>query len=616
MKTYLLPDIDDIAECKSDFAIEEKDKRLYQDFVFWDIETTERKEGDNRKLDFDMCVLKVVRLNNEKDFKIISEFRCLNIIDFESAVKTIINRYYKTVFIAHNTAFDIRYSNLLPILKRAKFEITMYYETMSTFVMSVQNDEHRVMFIDSMNWFSTKLGNLAKLVNMDKDMSKMTSENRAEKLEYCSNDVDILIAVFDRYKKWLWNNFTLNMKLTRGSDAFNLFRHTISKDLIRRSNNITHLRKEFGSYFGGRTEAFKIGKLPDEKWYKFDINSLYPFVMVHEDYPVRLLDSYFKITPDQAISKLDGHVGLAYVQADIDFPAIPVMNKKSPFYPIGKIGGYYTGKELEWILLHGTDIYIDEFHVYESKPIFKQVITELNSFKEKASQEGNELDRTNVKLIMNSIYGKFAQRNEQLEYSREALPNEVNDLYEVNDNNKLVLRERILNGDMYSVSNNILSAYSFPLIAACVTSNARQYLWDFMYKCGLNHIAYVDTDSIITNQAGNGPLMDNLDDTIMGKWKLEGVSNNVNIRGLKDYTFDGVDTIKGVPKRSEKLSDNTFKYERIGSLKETKAGTLTKPNDVHTVVKTLRRQYEKSILCTNCGYHAYKNVKFDHLLEI
>ena len=247
-------------------------------------------------------------------------------------------------------------------------------------------------------------------------------------------------------------------------------------------------------------------------------------------------------------------------------------------------------------------------HIYDKAPIFKTVIEKLNAFKEKASRENNVVDRTNVKLIMNSIYGKFAQRNEEIIDVKESKHNDVDTIYRIKEFGGLEVKSRIWQSKEYILERNILSQYSFPLISSVVTSNARMYLWKFIDEIGIQNIAYVDTDSIITNLTGKHILDGYTHSHEMGKWKFEGQTKNFIINGLKDYVFGDDVVIKGVPKKAKKLSDNSYKYETIGSLRETGLGTKEPDADIKEVVKFLNRQYNKSVLCETCGYHAWHGI--------
>ena len=63
---------------------------------------------------------------------------------------------------------------------------------------------------------------------------------------------------------------------------------------------------------------------------------------------------------------------------------------------------------------------------------------------------------------MNSIYGKFAQRNEEIIDVKESKHNDVDTIYRVKDQGGLEIKSRIWQSKEYILERNILSQYSFP----------------------------------------------------------------------------------------------------------------------------------------------------------
>ena len=283
-----LPEVSRIAHQRRRLNKPDLPKIQYQEFVFWDIETNTIEVNGKKKLQFDMAVLKHVKIYNNSTVEYLEYMRANTEKELHEIISRLIDNNKRIVFVAHNTAFDIRYSHLMDYMTRGKWYISLYYETMSTFMLNLKRERQRVLFIDSMNWFNMSLEKLGNHVGIEKQTENMYSPDRATRFEYCGNDVDIMIEAFARYKKWLWQSFGLNMKLTRGGDALNCFRTTLGNYDVKRPSDKLILRKELSSYYGGRTEAFKIGSLSGYTWYKYDINSLYPFVMANADYPVSL----------------------------------------------------------------------------------------------------------------------------------------------------------------------------------------------------------------------------------------------------------------------------------------------------------------------------------------
>ena len=97
----------------------------------------------------------------------------------------------------------------------------------------------------------------------------------------------------------------------------------------------------------------------------------------------------------------------------------------------------------------------------------------------------------------------------------------------------------------------------------------------------------------MVNVDGYENLMGQLDDDELGMLKLEWESDNVVIRGLKDYSIDGNDKIKGIRKDAEIIRDNVYSQEQFrgieGMIRDGDMDRIL----IKTVKKTLLRDYLK-----------------------
>jgi hypothetical protein len=89
---------------------------------------------------------------------------------------------------------------------------------------------------------------------------------------------------------------------------------------------------------------------------------------------------------------------------------------------------------------------------------------------------------------------------------------------------------------------------TFPGVSAVIQSIVRTELGGAIETCGLDRVFYYDTDSIFTDQIGYRRMVDagcvSVDE--LGKWKLLGTYNNVEIRGIKNYIADAVRVCAGL----------------------------------------------------------------------
>jgi hypothetical protein len=83
------------------------------------------------------------------------------------------------------------------------------------------------------------------------------------------------------------------------------------------------LNLERGSYYGGRTECFKIGQFTGDKYYYLDINSMYPAVMYDNFYPTK----YFNYLTNCSITLLSIYIRKYCVVARVK------VDTKEPYFP-------------------------------------------------------------------------------------------------------------------------------------------------------------------------------------------------------------------------------------------------------------------------------------------
>ena len=212
----------------------------------------------------------------------------------------------------------------------------------------------------------------------------------------------------------------------------------------------------------------------------------------------------------------------------------------------------------------------------------------------------NELERTILKLLLNSLYGKFGQRKKYETTYFKKIPfyiiqklKQRGEYYEL----KMFSSER---EDCYLITENkkLEKSYiSIATIASYITSQARIKLLEGLINNSNKGIGYCDTDSIFLEKYENPNLAISNE---LGDWKLED-KEVIEVRGLKNYSYieNGLfyDAIKGVSKNSKKIGDYKFQVTKVVKTKEglrrnietgapiTKEKTISNKYDKRTIIK-------------------------------
>jgi hypothetical protein len=330
------------------------------------------------------------------------------------------------------------------------------------------------------------------------------------------------------------------LNLTQASAAMRYWR-TISEQTIpvitgQEGVEFYDLFKPY--YYGGRVESFRKG-IVEERFSVADITSAYPFAM-QEFHPFGR--SYMSITKQSQLKgiALEGpsfydvygvSAGAFPFRGDDDGLEFPHDGKKRLYQVTG------------WELITALDLGL--LRDWNIKACFR--FQELNSFKEyiahcwierkKAIDAGDDANKLFYKLLMNSLYGKFAADPRNYGsfkiYPREYEPVLLSEKHEQETGEQFagymgpwILTEAPLKEDEQRFYNVATSA--------SITGYVRAYLLRSMHKC--RGVIYCDTDSIAAYDTSRLNFGKNL-----GDWQIEGEFDKAALAGKKLYAFRKTD---------------------------------------------------------------------------
>lgn len=325
-------------------------------------------------------------------------------------------------------------------------------------------------------------------------------------------------------------------------------------------NKLTKELEEFGraAYMGARVEVIK--PILNRRGYHYDVNSLYPFVMKSNSFPIGKYKKYTGRMAEfayQAWKKGAFKHGLVKAKVyipDMYIPPLPYREDKL-YFPVGKFNGTWTVEELSLAESYGAQVYIEEGIFWEEgEYIFKRFIEKMEY--EKTHSKGAR--RNFFKLIQNSLYGKFGMRRERETYMN------IEDEAALMAKKKPYVKIKLFGDkELILTSRKTFADYIRPHIAAYVTSYARMYLYLFIMTY-VDEVYYFDTDSLILDV----PMKEEyIDEKEYGRWKLEREIEQAIFLQPKLYaekTIDGKEVLKskGLIKDYRKTIDFR-RYEEI-----------------------------------------------------
>lgn len=417
----------------------------------------------------------------------------------------------------------------------------------------------KATFIDSLKIIPFSVDAIAKSFGLE--ISKLELDYNAyrevgheltkDEEDYIKNDV---LIVAKALKVLFEENLT---KMTTASNSMNDYKSLLSKSRFKHLfpkidyEIDADIRK---AYKGGFTYLNPIYKEVDVKvGVVLDVNSLYPSVMYEK--PLPFGEPYFyegKYEEDKIYPLYIQMITCSFELKENKIPTIQIK-RSSEFIP----NEYLTSSNNEIVTLTLTNVdlklFLEQYNVYELDYVcgwkfkcltglFKDYIDKWIRRKNEATVSGNLGQRTLAKLMLNSLYGKFATSQDA--QSKTPFLGDDNIIHY-----KLLEKER--KDGVYIPVGAFITAY-----AREKTIRTSQAIKDYsIEKYGRDMYIYSDTDSIHTLL----PIEElkqfcDIDPVRLGAWKHEGTFSKARFVRQKCY-LEMIDdkmkiTCAGLPKSS------------------------------------------------------------------
>lgn len=464
--------------------------------------------------------------------------------------------------VAHNAEFDFRVSDGFGMLPLSGYKMVKGLYDSAMFTLFWRKGRSTIVVINSYQWLPVSIEALGKILAIPKMTMPEFSAPDSEWFPYCERDVEILAKAVDAYRQMVLEHDLGTFSLTIASQAFTAFRHRFEHDNIYIHNRAPALELERDGYYGGRVECYRLGEFKDGPYYKLDVNSMYPSVMKELPYPVKLLTVRDNPSIGDVWTWALSKYVIARCKLNTDRPLYPKRFGGRLTFPIGEYSTVLHQAELLTALNYKHLVSVDRIAVYDRGDLFSSYVSTLYALRRKYEDKGNAVFAYIVKLLLNSLYGKFGQRGRTTTIVGETKPGEcwVREAVDAETGDPIIYR--CINGTIWKEERQGESYHSFPAIAGAVTAYGRHQLLSLIFKASWPNVFYVDTDSLIVNAMGLRLLSNALSPTELGGLKIEAEADEMLLLGLKRYTFGGDVKNKGIKKNAKLIGPDLYQVEK------------------------------------------------------
>jgi len=367
---------------------------------------------------------------------------------------------------------------------------------------------------------------------------------------YNKKDCIILYKVWHDFQILIYNVFGLNINIfsTLSGLAFGIFRAKFLKDKNIKINVTTNeIDKTIRpGYTGGHVDIYKPHGF---NLWKYDINSLYPYVMKNFELPS---GKCLFFEGDRDLKDLYGIVFAEIIAPTtgpcLDIPILLVKGKITngkTIAPLGSWRGWYFTEELKFAVEQGYKVKVLKGYLYEKANLFDTYVDFLYDLRLQYSKD----DPMNLicKLLLNGLSGRFGLKL-NLEKNKFVMIEGISakDLTEMED---------LLDfGNGYGLMShkdpknlNLSDTFTPTLVSLPVSMAIASLARIIINKIKLEYkdnLFYSDTDSLVLDC----PLREDLvSSSELGKFKFEGIIEEGIFLGPKFYALkmsDGTEVSK------------------------------------------------------------------------
>jgi len=255
----------------------------------------------------------------------------------------------------------------------------------------------------------------------DQFVNKMWSF-KDEAIKYCELDCISLFEVLTKFNELIYNEFKVDPSkaLTLPSLAMRIYKthylpnyHSTNQFSVYQLNGLPefNIRK---SYTGGAVDVYIPHNKDNEILYLYDVNSLYPSVMLNNPMPigqpVAFLGNIRQVNVNAFGFFYCKIISPNYLEHPILQRTIKISNGLRTIAGLGSWEGWIFSQEMDNAMKYGYTFEILHGYQFEKGYIYKDYITKMYDLR--LQYPKGEAMNLNAKLLMNSLYGKFGMKTD------------------------------------------------------------------------------------------------------------------------------------------------------------------------------------------------------------
>lgn len=463
----------------------------------------------------------------------------------------------RLVVVSHDLGVTLRVARGFHYLPLLGWEVKLARLDRGAALVVWRKGRRTLVMVDALAWLSGTVDELGAVLGVQRlPLPKAESDDEGHHAR-AARDLWIVRESFLRVMEWVTSSDLGNWRPTASGQVFQAWRHRFMTHGILAHDDVDAREAERRAAWAGRCEAWRHGTLRGGPWVEWDYRAAYATIAALEAVPVALEGSTARMTWHRWRTSLDTHALLADVRVTTETPVVPAQGPHGIVWPVGTFSTTLWDCEVEALCEAGAGVELGRVWLYRKAPALAAVAEWILDLMDGPGRGGDPLVAMLAKGWSRSIVGRFAARWPRWQPWGDAPHEDVRsvriiDLASGDRSDALHLgRRMVIEGALQDAPD------SAPQVTSWITARARVKLWTLMRAVGLEHVVYVDTDSLIVDPVGHLAMERLAPEGV----RIKGTYRDLTVLGPRQLVVNYRPRISGVPRDADSEDGKTWRSQ-------------------------------------------------------
>lgn len=459
---------------------------------------------------------------------------------------------------AHNVAYDLRTSRALESMLDLGWRLDFINLGDSASVVRWRKGESTVVLTDLYSWLPAPLEAIAADLGMTKPPLPASGAPWASVAARCRADVEITAAAARALIAYVRERDLGNFQLSGASQAYSFWRHRHLEYEVLTHTDDDALAAERDAAASGRCEAWRHGEPIPGRWHEWDVELAYCRIAAQCDLPSQIVRTWEPRSWTNYERLGQWYARLCEVEVMTPTPVLAARHDGRWVWPVGTFTTTAWDREIDIARAAGAQLRILRWWLYRRDPILRSWARWTMDALADGEREHPAVALRWIKHQSRALVGRLGVRYLRWDDIGPAYDTDPPLATYLDADTGETGRMLAAGGRLMLGIRRVEGDSSVPQVMSRIMAEQRARLWETIRWVGEDHVAYMDTDSLWVDDAGNERMRALAAVNPALGWRHKQTTDRLTVWGPRAIVVGDLPRVAGIPRTAQRTESRTF----------------------------------------------------------